>query len=373
MLKVINRIFKRGEYQPLNRIELSQKNLLGNYKYLSSLNHNISISLVLKSNGYGHGLITLGAVLDSLGGPFFCVDSLPEAYQLIKAKIKTPILIMGYVDPANLKVRSWPFSFAIWDIDSAKALNSYQSTKVHIFVDTGMNREGVSLKDLPDFLSELKKLKNIEVEGLMSHLAVYTKNQAYPKTQLQNYQKALKISQSLGIDPKWRHLAASGGILNKYTRGTNMARVGIALFGIDRNNDAKGRLKPILSLKSKIIQVKKINKGSKIGYDGTYQAKKDMVIGVLPLGYNDGVDRRLSNQGVVLVGKVVCPIIGRISMNVTTIDLTQVKRPWVGQEVVVFSSNREDPNSIENIAKLCQTLPHDILVGLDPSIRRELI
>lgn len=371
MLNLINRLIRK-RYQPLNNIEISSKNLASNYKYITSLYQNISIAPVLKSNAYGHGLTTLAPVLDELKYPFFCVDSLYEAYELLKIKIKTPILIMGYVDPENLKYKRLSFSYTVWNFEQALAISKYQPhAGLHIFLDTGMNREGVSIDDLPKLIEKLKQ-KKISIEGLMSHLAIYTKNQAYPSYQLNNYQKALKVCQNLGVSFKWKHVAATGGLLNKYTKGTNLARVGMGLYGIDRENISKGKLKPVLSLKSKIIQIKKIKKGMKVGYDGTFQADKDMVIGILPIGYNDGVDRRLSNKGVVQVAGAICPIIGRISMNVTTIDLSLVERPRHRQEVVVFSNSRKDPNSIENAAKICGSLPHDILVHLDPSIRREI-
>lgn len=362
------------KYEPLNKIEISKANLLNNYQYISLLNHNISIAPVLKSNAYGNGLTQIGSILDSLNCPFFCVDSLYEAYALLKAKIKTKILVMGYIDPSNLSFKKLPFSYTIWDLDQAQKIAKYQKgANVHVFVDTGMNREGVKLDDLESLLSNLRDLRSLRIEGLMSHLAIYTKDQPYPKLQLQNYQKALKICRKVGIDPKWKHLAASGGLLNKYTLGTNMSRCGISLYGIDRENRSNGKLKPVLSLKTKIIQIKNIKKGDKVGYDSTFQATKDMTIGVLPLGYNDGMDRRLSNKGYVLVEGVKCPIIGRISMNVTTIDLTAIKKPFLGQEVVVFSSNPEDPNSIQNAAKICETLPHDLLVHINPAFRREVV
>lgn len=380
MLDILG-FFGTKKYEPLNKIEIIKENLLRNYQYISSLNHNISISPVLKSNAYGHGLIQIATILDSLNCPFFCVDSLYEAYALLKAEVKTRILVMGYIDPNNLSFKKLPFSYVIWDLDQALKIAKYQrGAGIHIFVDTGMNREGVKLDDLEELLLALKKIKGINIEGLMSHLAVYskkssayTKNESYPKFQLQNYQKALKICKKIGINPKWKHLAASGGLLNKYTKKTNMSRCGISLYGIDREDRSNGKLKPILSLKTKIIQIKDIKKGDKVGYDSTFQAKKDMTIGVLPLGYNDGIDRRLSNKGCVLVGGSKCPIIGRISMNITTIDLTGIKRFFLGQEALVFSSNPKDPNSIQNAAKICKTLPHDLLVHINPTFRREIV
>lgn len=359
-------------YQPLNRIELSAKSLKSNYKYLNKLHQNISIAPVLKSDGYGHGLKQIATVLDSLNPPFFCVDSIHEAYQLLKLKVHTPILIMGYVDPRNLKTKKLPFSYAVWDLEQIEAINKYQKgAGIHIFVDTGMNREGVALEELVGFLDTVWDVGGVRVEGLMSHLASSGKDDPKPKEQLKNFQKALKICLKMGVRPKWRHLAASGGLMNGYIKGTNMARVGRAIYGIELNDNKN--LKGVLSLKTQIIQIKQIKKGSKIGYDGIYKAPKNITIAVLPIGYNDGVDRRLSNRGITIVDGVKCPILGRISMNITTIDISKINNPFLGQEVIIYADDRFMPNSIEATAKICSTLPHDILVHLASSTRRTII
>ena len=374
MIDKFLKIFKK-EYQTLNQIEILKENLLHNYRYLSSVNRKnrkIKIAPVIKSNAYGHGILEVAKILGPLGAPFFCVDSLYEAYQLLKAGIKTPILIMGYTDPQNFKVKKLPFSFAVFDLETARVLNEYQKgCKVHIFVDTGMHREGVLFNELPQFLNEIIKFSNIKVEGLMSHLAS-ADNPKDPlnKIQVKNFQKTLEICKKNSIRPKWIHLQNSDGLaFNLRGCNVNMARIGLALYGISNYPN----LKPVLTLKSKIIQIKNLKKGMRVGYGGIYKAKKETTIGVLPIGYYDGVDRRLSNKGVVLVDDVECPIIGRVSMNITTVDLTKVSNPYIGQEVFVYSSNSMDPNSIENAAKLCGTIPYDLLVGLAPSTKRVII
>lgn len=371
MISKLLKIFKK-EYFTLNKIEISKDNLVDNYQYLSSLNRKVKIAPVLKSNGYGHGITEVAKILDTKKCPFFCVDSLYEAYELIKAKIKTPILIMGYTDPENFKAKKLPFSYAVFDIELARILNKYQSgCNVHIFVDTGMNREGVPLAKLPKFLKEIKKLENIKIEGLMSHLASADDSKdSLNKIQINNFKKAQEILKREGIKPKWIHLQNSDGLaLHLEGVNVNMARAGLALNGISKNQN----LKPVLSLKSKIIQVKNLQKGDRVGYDGTFIAKKPMTFGVLPLGYYDGVDRRLSNKGFVKVGGTYCPIIGKVSMNITTIDLSPIYNTFVGQEVIVYSNNPEDKNSIENTAKICQTIPYTLLVHLAESIKRIII
>jgi len=365
----------RKDYQTLNRIEVSKQNLLSNYKYLSSLNQKVKIAPVIKSDGYGHGIVEVAKILDPLRPPFFCVDSLYEAYELLKATIKTPILIMGYTDPENLKVKKLPFSFALYDLDTAEVLNKYQSNcKVHIFVDTGMCREGVPVNELSKFLEQIRILFEIKIEGLMSHLASSNgKIDPLFQNQIKNFKKALQIFKEYKIKTKWVHIGASGAIINPETRKiisqiSNLTRPGLALYGLD--DDLK--LKPCLKLITHIAQIKKIKKGESVGYNGTYKAKKDTLIGVLPIGYNDGVDRELSNKGFVRLFDQFCPIVGRVSMNITTIDISGINAK-MGDEVMVYSDNLKDKNSIENTAKICKKIPYEILVNLAESTKRIVI
>ena len=339
--------FFKKEYQTLNKIAISRKRLLENYKFLSSINKKIKVAPVIKSNAYGHGLLEVAKILDGEGAPFFCVDSLYEAYELYNAKIKTPFLIMGYTNPENLKIKKLPFSFAVFDLQTIEILNKYQpGCAVHIFMDTGMSREGITMEDLPDFLKTLRNL-NVKVEGLMSHLA--DRN----KLQIQRFQQAQKLVKKIGFDPKWIHLSTHYG---------NMARVGLKLY----------LQKPILKFISHLAQVKKIKKGERVGYNGTYKIKKDTIIGVIAAGYYDGVDRGLSNKGFVKIKAEFSPIIGRVSMNMTTVDLSNINAK-VGDEVVIYSDNPKDKNSIENSAKICGKIPYEILVHLVQGTKRVIV
>ncbi len=371
MLKDIFRR-SRGHYHALNRLEISASTLLHNYHHLSHLNKQ-PIFPVLKSNAYGHGIIEVARILDPLKAPFVCVDSIFEAYQLLKAKIVTPILIMGYVHPETLNVKKLPFSYAVYCPELLAAIHEYQPhAGVHLFVDTGMHREGIPLVKLRDFVLKCKS-NNIRIEGLMSHLAMADKpSNKDTMNQVQSFEKALKIVNKMGVDPQWIHLGASSFILkrDKYsTQIVNSARAGIALYGIDPGNKSK-MLKPAAKLISTIVQIKNIQKGDKVGYDFTYTAKKNQVIAVLPLGYNDGVNRRLSNKGFVLVKGVRCPIFGKVSMNITVIDITKVQNATIGDEAIVYSDNPNDKNSIINSAKVCKTIPYELLVYLNASTKR---
>ena len=367
-----NRLLKR-DYKYLNTIELSKSRLIHNYHYLSGLNKKIKVAPVLKSNAYGHGLTEIAKMIDDQGAPFLCVDSLHEAYQLYKANIKTPILIMGYINPENLKVKKLPFAYAVYDLDMARIIHKHQPhAHVHLKIDTGMHRLGVQIDELDNFLDQLPDLN---IVGVMSHFAS-AKGAKDPlfQNQMKNFEKALQIIRSHTIHPQWIHIGASEAVLHPDTlqqvaKVSNLVRTGKALYGYAMTIDDKN-LQPILQLKTHIAQIKKVKKGEKIGYDGTFTTKKETTLAILPIGYNDGVDRGLSNTGSVTINEISCPVIGRVSMNITTVDVTEVENPLINQEVIVISYNPHDPNSILQIAANCDTIPHEVLVHLAPSTRR---
>lgn len=360
-------------YHSLNAIEVSASRLRHNFRCLSSLNPDIRAAPVVKSNAYGHGLTHVAKILDKLNPPFLCVDSLFEAYDLLKAGIKTKILIMGFVHPQSLKTKKLPFSFAVSSKDQIAVLADHQPhAPIHLFVDTGMHREGLLLSELPSLLAYTIDKTPLAIEGLMSHFAIAGKpRDPRTKNQVKRFNQTRTLLAEKGIAPRWTHIAASSGMLNHKRLGEigNVARVGLALYGINPGGQFY-RLKPTLQLKTTVAQVKSVKQGESLGYDFTFTARRNIEIGILPIGYNDGVDRRLSNKGVVIIKGKQCPIIGRVSMNLTSVDVSAVKNPQVGQSVLVFSNTTEHNNSIAHAAATCNTIPYDLLVRLHTSIRR---
>lgn len=355
------------QYQPLNRVEILSRSLNYNYSILSDIGGMIKIAPVLKSNAYGHGLVETARILDSVGAPFFCVDSIYEAYKLHKAGIETKILVMGYINPDNLRFKKLPFSFAVYDLGHFKRLYERQpQAGIHLFVDTGMGREGIPVGELDKFLSGIPTKAVNNIEGVMSHFAASDKTKdKRTLTQVTNFKRALKILNDSNIHPKWIHMANSSGLLNNRKLGlnaiTNMARCGIAIYGIDPEGKNK-RLKPAAKLLTRVAQVKTIVKGSSVGYDFTYTAEKDIKTAVLAIGYNDGVDRELSNKGTVVIKGKPCPIIGRVSMNITTVDVSSLKSIKVGDEV-----------EIKFVIPSINKIPYEFLVNLNPEIKRVVV
>ncbi|HEX8965896.1 MAG TPA: alanine racemase [Patescibacteria group bacterium] len=361
----------------LNKVEIFSSRVSHNYKYLSAIDKQVSIAPVLKSNAYGHNIVAMAKILELLSPPFLCVYSLPEAFELLKANIKIPILIFGHINAKHLIGKKLPFSYAVYDTSLLQVINKYQpSAGVHIFVDTGMHREGISLEKLSNFIIQIKKYKNIKIEGLMSHFASGDKpNHVLTKKQIHNFLKAQEICKQLKVTPKWIHIGASTAMMhykNYIGKIGNMARVGIALYGIDPENKNK-QLKPVLRLTTTLSQIKTLSKGERVGYDFTFTAKKNMKLGVLPIGYYDGINRKLSNKGFVYLNNTKCPIIGRVSMNITTVDISKVKYPKIGQKVIIFSNEKNKENVISKIAVTSKTIPYEILVNLAASIERVVL
>jgi alanine racemase len=368
--------FHRQPYHHLNKIIINEQALIDNHQTLKQLHPQTQVAPVLKSNAYGHGLTTVAPIFGQLQPPFLIVDSLYEAYELYKQNIKTPILIIGYTDPRNYAIKPLPFHYSIFDLKTAQALNKHQpGCNIHVFVDTGMSREGVQLKDLDHFIIELQKLKNLKIEGLASHFADADNSTdlSFTKKQLDSYHQALQILNNYDINPKWRHISASAGAFSTKNTTFNLIRAGIASYGISPFKKQLPQLTPALIFQSTLIQIKQLQKDDLVSYGLTYRAPKKMTIGILPAGYNEGVDRRLSSKGVVKIGDNYCPIVGRVCMNLTIIDLSKIKSPQVGDKVEIYSSNKNSKNSIFHQARTAQTIPYEILTSLDDSIHRKLI
>ena len=367
-------LFSRGQYKTLNTVYVSRSAILHNHNALQRIHPEAHICPVLKSNAYGCGLQTVASIVDNLHAPFLIVDSLYEAYELSKIHVKTPVLILGYTSPANLKHKKLPFHFTVYEETLLEGLIRFQShAPIHLFVDTGMCREGIPLSNLRIFIQRAKT-KGANIVGLASHFADADNSTSdiYWKKQLTKMKEALKIIRSEGIEPTWKHLSASAGALKLHDSEFNIIRAGIASYGL-LPLDANLNLQPAVRLCSTLVQTKTILKDSLVGYNGTYRTKKDMRIGILSAGYYEGVDRQLSNIGFVRVGEKYCPIIGRVSMNMTTIDLSFVPDAKVGDEVEVYSDDPSAKNSIANAAKLIKTIPYTLLVHFAESVRRTIV
>ncbi len=364
-------------YRNLNTLHVFKAALQHNLNLYKNLCLEQAICPVLKSNAYGHGLVLVAKALESEKTPFFIVDSLYEAYELKKAGIKTPVLIVGASHPDNLKGRKFPFHFAAFNEENVK-LFAKMKVPVHIKVDTGFNRMGFSLDQLKSSLPSFKKW-GLKMEGIYTHFADAdnAENERKDEEQMTVFKKAIRMVQEAGFFPKWIHAANSAGAVKEQDLPLNLTRLGFALYGIsplesgDPFSEKLEKLQPALELESTLVNIREIEEGEEVGYNCTFTAPKVMKIGVVPLGYYEALPRSLSNKGFMEVNGKMCPIIGRVCMNMTIIDLTGVQADLY-DPVIVYSRDPSKKNSIANLAKLAGISPYEMLTRISASVARRI-
>lgn len=376
------KLLEKNSYQTLNLIQINKNALLRNFHFFQHLNPQSKICPVLKSNAYGHGLKLTGKLVDQEIRPeFICVDSLYEAYELEKIGVKTKILVMGYTFPQNFKFRKIKFHLPVFDLETLEVLNKYQpGINVHIKIDTGMNRLGIKENEVEPFMRLLKKFNKIKVTGIYSHLSSADLQDKFSQNQVEKFKEITRYFENNGFSFQYKHINATAGAFRFPDKEFNLTRLGLGFYGISPfstnslfDRKFKRKITPALRLLTHICQIKEVKKGETVSYGQTFKAKEKMKIAVLPLGYYDGVDRRLSNKGMVKIGETFCPIIGLVCMNITLVDVSAVTKPYIGQEVVVFDNQPSAPNSIKNTADLIGTIPHEVFVNLAATTRRVLI
>jgi alanine racemase len=367
------------KYVTHNRIEVSRSALLSNLDLFADLSGLLAIP-VLKGNAYGHSVALVAKALKGQDLPYIAVDGYFEALR-IREVSSQPVLVMGAILPENYKRMKYDrFAFVVHDAISIHALGKTgKRIKVHLEANTGMNRYGAR----PDELVRLTKLiltyKNLTLEGVMSHLADSDGDDpATVNVAVEQFDDCIDVIRKAGAKPTLFHVAQSAGSLKANSKYANAFRLGVGLYGVNpfpRNHKLHKKLQslqPTLKLVSTITKIISLQEGDKVSYNYTFTAPKDMSIGVLPLGYYEGVNRALSNVGEVKVGKQFTPIVGRVCMNHTMINLDGLSAK-VGNEVIVYSDDPIDGNSIDAIAYKHALFNYNLLTALSHDVRRILV
>lgn len=385
-LRNIKKSFSR--YNPSIEILISKGNLLHNLNEYRNKYPNFLFAPVLKSNAYGHGLVEVAQILDKENIPFFVVDSLYEAMILRNNGIKSEILIIGYSKTENIEnAKLQKISFTISSLEQlekiAKTIKS--AIKIHLKIDTGMHRQGILPEQIGEAIKIIKKSSFLKLEGVCSHFADADNNgDSFTKSQIEEWKKAVLLFKENFQNIKFFHISATAGTHYSELAHGNVVRLGIGLYGInppprlERDtsfkkggiNLRKLNFKPVLGMRSIITSVKTIPAGECVGYNCAYKTNKTTKVATVPVGYFEGVDRKLSNRGVFKVGGYDCPIIGMVSMNMCSIDVTLVLEAKTGDAVIIISNGKDDKNSVENIAELIKTIPYEILVHIPQHLRR---
>ncbi len=337
---------------------------------------------VVKSNAYGHGLIDFSKEMEKLSADFLGVDSMTEARALRRESVKLPILVLGYTMPelfAEAAKGDISLTVSTFEtLDAIKKARLPKPLKIHIIVDTWMHRQGFLAEDLPRVLSKVKGQRStVQTEGLFTHFAA-AKNPAFPKdtkNQIAEFQKWIGAFKKAGWSPI-THAAASGGTFLFPEGHFEMVRIGMSLYGLWPAPEVREFLKdtvslqPVLTWKSFIAEKKKLPKGSHIGYDLTEELRRDSTIAIVPVGYWHGYPRALSSIGRVIVKGKECRVLGRVSMDMLTIDVSSVSKPNVGDEVVVMGGEGDLSVSAAGMARALDASWYEIVTRLNPLIKR---
>lgn len=364
-----------------NEITISRSAILHNFDFFSSLTNSGQVIPVLKSNAYGHGIAEVVEILKDREPPYIAVDGYYEGLVVRDASRKQAVLVMGAIQPDNFKNMSFrKLAFVVHDEDTIEALaRTGRKVKVHIEIDTGMTRHGIAPNNLPDILALISRYKNLEMEGVMSHLADADNptDNSFTDEQARIFDSAVELIQNSGFRPKYIHIAQSAGSVKVKSKYANTLRIGIALYGISPleqvdTNKGLRELRPALSLTSAITKINTIEKGTTVSYGRTYTANSTSKIGIIPLGYYEGLPRALSNKGQVKFNDSSLPIVGRVCMNHAMINLKN-SAANVGDKVTIISSDINSKVSVDAICKKHNLFNYGLLVGLNQNVRRKIV
>lgn len=370
---------------PANRtwVEIDTEALKHNFQSLASnLNNKETRTMaVVKSNAYGHGIIECAKIFDSAGADFLGVDCLKEAIMLRKAKIKKPILILGWVPNNKFEIAfKYKSSVTISSLDSLKgAVKSNLPLKIHLKIDTGLHRQGIQPQEIQQAIKILRKSK-LKLEGLYSHFASAENNSdlPYTKKQFKTFFECAKIFEQNKFKPI-KHISASAATILYPEMNLDMARFGVALYGLWPSDEVrktaqkkkrKVTLKPALAWQVKISEIKKVKKGEPIGYDCSEKVKRDSTIGVVPIGYWHGFPRHASSRAIVLVKDKTAKILGKVSMDMSVIDLTNIGKVKQGDVATIIGLNQKKTLPCEDLASKCETINYEIVTRINPEITR---
>jgi alanine racemase len=342
----------------------------------------LSYMAVVKADAYGHGAVQCSRALSSVGCDWLAVATVEEAVELREGGIRLPILILGgFYSGQAAELLRYDICPVIYTIEAAHelhetAIGAGQTARCHVKIDTGMGRIGVRPEQAGDFADALVRLPGLEVEAMMTHFAAADDlNEAkFTQTQINTFYEVVKVFRSRGIEPKFIDLANSPGAIAHANARGGMVRLGGILYGLVDDVLPRDRprpeLKPVMCLTSAVVQLKEVPEGETIGYGRTFRTQRPSAIATIPIGYHDGYRRVLSNRARVLVNGEYAPVVGRISMDWTTIDVTGIPNVRHGSRVTLIGQDGEKLITAEELAGLADTISYEITCGISRRVPR---
>lgn len=369
-------------FRPRVVAEVSTLAIRHNYReVMGVLPKDMELMAIIKADGYGHGAIEVAKILQEEGASRFAVAIAKEGEELREEGITSPILVLGYTPPVDIKgliennLTQTVFSYEMAKFISEEAKKLNKTVNVHIKVDTGMGRIGF-LSD-PQSIEEIKKiaeLPHINMEGIFTHFATSDEEDTtYTKHQMSIFRGFLKELHEVGIEIPIVHAANSAATMVHERTWFNLVRAGIILYGYypsDYLKDTKINLMPAMTLKTQVVHVKELPAGHYISYGREYCTKQKTKIATIPIGYADGYARKMSNKGRVLIRGQYANVVGRICMDQFMVDVSHIKDVAIGDEVVVFGKQGENTIPIEELAQITETINYEVMCMIGKRVPR---
>jgi alanine racemase len=348
----------------------------------------VTVCAIVKADAYGHGAVECTLALEQEGARWFGVTSLDEAIPLREAGVRGRILLMtGFWRGEEEEIVRLGLTPTVWEtgqielFERAATAVGVAKHSIHLKMDTGMGRLGAAPEDLPRICSALKSSSHLQLEGLSTHLASSEVLDAPSvAAQLKAFDEVRGFLCREGFNPPLIHAANTGAVISRPESWNTMVRPGIALYGYHLPFERAGRevsgsglrlaVKPVLTWKTRILSIREMRANQALGYGGIYVTKAPARIAVLPVGYADGLNRKLSSQGRVIIGENYAPIVGRISMDLTLADVTGLPGVSVGDEVVLLGATDNLSVDAREHAALSDTVPYEILCGISKRVPR---
>ena len=360
-------------------LEVNLGSLKKNYFEILKRAQAKDLVICVKSNAYGHSLVEIGRALDSLPKKSrlngLAVATMEEGLELRRAKVNLPIYILSGVQDYSLEIdqciRTCKFIPVISSVAMLKKVGHFlakvkKPLALHLKFNTGMNRLGIDIEESKQCLSILKQYREIEVEGICTHLA--DADQEKGKTseqQIHMFRKIISEFSKAGVHPKFIHAENSGGLSHHAFPEGNLARIGIDIYGIGNE-----KLLPVAKWTAQIYQIRELKKGDEVGYLGRFKAKKNTKMAVLGVGYGDGYHRILSNRSEVLIRGKRCPVIGSVSMDLIAVDITALPKVSTKDKAVLLGKDGKDEITAHELAKLAETISYEILTSVSSRVPR---
>ncbi|OWZ82814.1 alanine racemase [Natranaerobius trueperi] len=359
--------------------EIDLDNLSHNFQQIKKLVQGKKIMAVVKADGYGHGAVEVAKEVLNKGANYLGVAMLEEAIELRKAGIAAPILVLGYTPPdhadACIKygITSTIFTYEVAKAFSERAVNMGRTAYVHLKVDTGMGRVGVTPDETVEFVKIINELPYLKVEGIFTHFSVADdKDKSYTKRQLDSFNYILTSLQEEKINIPIKHSANSAATIDLQDTHFDMVRVGLALYGLYPSPHMRKTvdLKPVMTLKSQVAFLKIVPKGTSISYGRKYITDQESKIGTLPIGYADGFSRILTNKCEALIKGIRVPVIGSICMDQCMFIANNVSNINIGDEVVIFGNQGGKEITVDEIADKLGTINYEVVCMIDKRVPR---